>query len=135
MGLRYLATHQSAQKTAERIDKGTCFIALTDERLVETLTYYRLGRSKGSPWLEKSDIAHFGQFGVAPEFQRRGIGRLLIKRAEDLARNDKASEIALDTAEPAAHLIEWYKRLGYCFVEYADWDVTNYRSVIMSKRL
>ncbi|MBW1796697.1 MAG: GNAT family N-acetyltransferase, partial [Deltaproteobacteria bacterium] len=48
---------------------------------------------------------------------------------------DGASELALDTAEQATHLINWYERLGYRFIEYVDWDVTNYRSVIMSKRV
>lgn len=39
MGLRYLATHQSAQKTAQRFEMGTCLIALIDERLVGTIVY------------------------------------------------------------------------------------------------
>ncbi|MCH9031354.1 MAG: GNAT family N-acetyltransferase [candidate division Zixibacteria bacterium] len=67
--------------------------------------------------------------------QRQGVRSLLIERAEELARKDNASEIALDTAEPAMHLIEWYKRIGFRFIEYAESDVTNYCSVIMSKRL
>ena len=55
--------------------------------------------------------------------------------AETCAERDGAAELALDTAEPARHLIDWYTRLGYRFIEYAQWDVTNYRSVVMSKRL
>jgi hypothetical protein len=43
--------------------------------------------------------------------------------------------MALDTAEPAAHLIAFYNRLGYRFIEHAQWRMTNYRSVIMSKTL
>ena len=43
--------------------------------------------------------------------------------------------LALDTAEGATHLIDWYAKLGFEFVEYTQWEVTNYRSVIMAKPL
>lgn len=44
-------------------------------------------------------------------------------------------ELALDTAVPATHLIDRYKRLGYRTVAHYQRDVTNYRSVIMSKEV
>jgi len=43
--------------------------------------------------------------------------------------------VAVDTAEGAAHLITFYRARGYRQVAYAQWDHTNYRSVILSKRL
>lgn len=43
--------------------------------------------------------------------------------------------MALDTAEPAQHLRDWYTSLGYRLVDYAQWPGKTYRSVIMSKRL
>jgi hypothetical protein len=45
------------------------------------------------------------------------------------------SEIALDTSERAHHLIQMYEKRGYRFVEYFQWEVTNYRSVVLSKKL
>ena len=54
---------------------------------------------------------------------------------EQRAATSGAKEIALDTAETAHHLIDWYTRLGYRHIEHADWKHTNYRSVIMSKSL
>jgi signal transduction histidine kinase len=44
-------------------------------------------------------------------------------------------ELALDTSEHATRLIETYARRGSLEVERCRWDVTNYRSVVMSKRL
>jgi hypothetical protein len=44
-------------------------------------------------------------------------------------------ELALDTAEPAAHLIDWYQRLGFALVGHWKWGGANYRSVLMSKNL
>jgi ribosomal protein S18 acetylase RimI-like enzyme len=102
---------------------------------VGTITYYTCARTCGSPWLDRPDVAHFGQLAVDPAVQGRGLGTRLIATAEARARCDGAREIALDTAESAGHLIAWYERLGYRFVEYVDWGVTNYRSVVMSKRL
>jgi hypothetical protein len=51
------------------------------------------------------------------------------------ARRLGTTDLALDTAEGATHLIRWYEQLGYRTVDYTRWDVTNYRSVIMNKRL
>lgn len=135
MGLRFLATHQDFEMTSRRVETGTCLLAVVDGRIVGTITYYDPDHTKGSPWLDRDDIAHFGQLAVEHEFQGRGIGCLLIDRAEAIARERGVSELALDTAEPAKHLIEWYTRLGYRFIEYVQWEVTNYRSVVMSKKI
>jgi len=135
MGLRYMATHQDADVTRRRIEKGTCFVAEHNDRIIATIIYYPPLASRGSPWLEHPGVAHVGQLAVEPEFQRRSTATKLMQYCEDVARDDGADELALDTADSAKHLIEWYERLGYRFVEYANWDVTNYRSVIMSKTL
>jgi GNAT superfamily N-acetyltransferase len=80
-------------------------------------------------------VAHLGQFGVEPSLQRGGIGARLMAAVEEMARADGAREIALDTAEPAMHLIDWYARCGYRFIEYAQWKGNPYRSLVMSKAL
>ena len=54
---------------------------------------------------------------------------------EEHARKRGVTELACDTSEQATHLIAWYTRLGYRFIEHVKWDVTNYRSVVMSKTL
>jgi len=35
----------------------------------------------------------------------------------------------------ADHLIKMYESRGYRFIEYHQWGITNYRSVVMSKKL
>ena len=59
----------------------------------------------------------------------------VLERFEELARAKGAIELACDTAEHAHHLRQWYDRMGYRFIEFVQWDVTNFRSVILSKRL
>lgn len=134
-GLKYLATHQDVSITRDRIKRGTCFVAESNHRIVGTITYHDPGHVKGSSWMERKEVAHLNQLAVEPEFQGRGIAGQLVKHAEDFAKSRGVTEIALDTAEPAIQLISWYHRLGYRFIEYADWEVTNYRSVVMSKTL
>jgi GNAT superfamily N-acetyltransferase len=134
-GLKFLATHQTPEITRQRIEHGVCFVADMGGRIVGTITYYSPGHAKGSPWFERSGVAHIGQMGVEPELQGRGIASRLMIHVEDFARAQKALELALDTAETANHLIDWYTRLGYRFIEHVQWSVTNYRSVVMSKTL
>lgn len=135
MGLRYMATHQSEDVTRERVAQGTCLVAVVDGRLCGTILYRSQTQTRGCPWYDRPEVASLAQFAVDPALQARGIGLSLMERVEALAVAGGAREIALDTAEPAAHLVGWYGRLGYRFVEHARWSHTNYRSVILSKAL
>jgi GNAT superfamily N-acetyltransferase len=136
MGLNYTAVDQGAETTRRRLSHGFGFAAVDRrDRIVGTIVFYPPRRSTGSPWLERPEVAHFGQFAVDPALQRRGIGSRLMDLVEQQARAVGAKEIALDTAEPAIHLIELYQRRGYRFIEYAQWKGKSYRSVIMSKSL
>jgi GNAT superfamily N-acetyltransferase len=135
LGLNYTAVDQSIAVTGDRIGRGECLVALDGERIVGTVTYYRPGRSAGCPWYESADVATLGQLGVDPACRARGLGRALIAAVELKARDDEARELALDTAEPADHLIAWYSRMGFRFVEYAQWAGKTYRTVILSKPL
>jgi len=84
---------------------------------------------------DRTEIASLGQFAVAPEHQACGLGGRLMDLVEARAAKTGAEEIVLDTAETAAHLVAWYGRRGYRLIEHAQWVHTNYRSVIMSKRV
>lgn len=132
-GLRYLASHQDEATTRRRCGEGTCLVAELDGRIVGTVTLKSAQNTHGTPWYDRPDVVCFGQFAVDPQHQGSGIARRFLDAVERLAAEQGAAEIALDTAEGAADLIETYQRRGYRFIEYAAWEVTNYRSVIMSK--
>ncbi|WP_062018403.1 GNAT family N-acetyltransferase [Aureimonas sp. AU4] len=135
MGLRYMATHQSEAVTRERIEAGTCLVAVDGGRVVGTILFRSPQQTIGCPWYDRPEVASLGQFAVDPQIQARGIGHRLLREVERLGSGCGAGELALDTAEPATHLVDWYTRLGYRFVEHAQWSHTNYRSVILSKQL
>lgn len=133
MGLNYTATDQDAATTARRAARGECWVAVREGRVVGTITFHSPERARGSPWLDRPDVACFHQFGVEPELQGSGIGGRLLDLAERRAAESGAAEIALDTAEPATHLVALYGRRGYRIVEKAQWRGKRYVSVIMSK--
>jgi GNAT superfamily N-acetyltransferase len=137
MGLNYTAVDQTPEVTRRRNSGGLCLVAVDPaDRLVGTVLFYPPERTgDGSSWFNRPEVAKCGQFGVDPSFQKQGIGSRLADAVEAEARAAHAKEIALDTAEPATHLIEWYGRRGYRFIEYAQWRGKRYRSVILSKSL
>jgi GNAT superfamily N-acetyltransferase len=135
-GWNYTAVDQTPEVTRKRITGGVCLVAVDAAgRMVGTALFKAPGGELGSPWLRRPEVAHVGQFAVEPSLQQRGIGGRLMNAIEDMARAAGARELALDTAEPALHLIELYGRRGFRFIEYAQWRGKRYRSVIMSKTL
>lgn len=134
-GMRFVASHQDEQVTARRIATGECYLAFVEGLLVGTVTLDDAERSTGCPWYDRADVASFHQFGVRPGWQGRGIGSRLLGHIEQRAIQQGAAELALDTAEPAHALINFYMRRGYRFIEYVRWSTVNYRSVVLSKRL
>lgn len=135
MGLRFLATYQDVETTKSRVSSGHCFVAVLNGKVVGTICYYEPSRKTGCDYYKRKGVAHVGQLAVEPALSRLGIATYLMKHVEDFARSRGMKELALDTAEPALHLIEWYSRLGYEIVGHQQWEVTNYRSVLMSKSL
>lgn len=135
-GLRYLATHQSADVTARRIARGLCFVARGGGGLAGTILFEGAAQTAGCSWYDRPEVASFHQFGVDPAWRHRGVGAALLAEAEAAARRSGAGELALDTAETADHLIAYYEARGYRRVGAADWrPETNYASVILSKPL
>jgi hypothetical protein len=53
--------------------------------------------------------------------------------AEVQARDSGCRRLVLDTAEEASVLRNWYERRGFRVVDSVQWDVTNYRSVVILK--
>jgi GNAT superfamily N-acetyltransferase len=134
-GLKYLAAHQDNVTTLRRIGQGTALVAEYRGDLVGTITYRKSEHTLIPKRTPIPNAGSLGQLAVEPQFQRWGLGRRLFVRAEQFAQTQGIRALVLDTAEPASHLISWYERMGYRIVEYVQWDVTNYRSVVLVKFL
>ncbi len=134
-GLRYVATHQDLETTRNRVADGACFVAERDGRIVGTIVFHDAVRTSGCEIYDRPGVASFHQFGVEPSLQGHGIGEALLAHVERVARESGATGLALDTADGAHSLIEMYERRGYVCSGHADWDETNYRSVVLLKEL
>lgn len=135
MGLNYTAADQTPEVTARRIRGGTCFVAEIDGKIAGTILVQPTYVHNKCDYFTRAGVACAHQFAVDPEQQGRGLGRLLLAHAEDWSRARGYAELAMDTAEPATHLVDFYRRLGYAHVGWVQWPGKVYRSVVLSKPL
>jgi len=135
-GLNYTVVDQTPSTTIERINAGCCLVAIENGRLIGTIVVEPTSEEDvDCPYFAKSGVASAHQMAVAPRCPRRGIGSRLLKAAEEWARTNGFHELALDTADPARHLVEMYTRRGYILVDTTQGEGKTYRSVFMSKSL
>lgn len=135
MGFRFLATHQSVEVTRSRMNGNLSYVAVLDGTIVGAISLYNKPYEDVCVHYRNPRVVRFGQFGIEPSLQRSGLGTRMMDHVESVAKGLGFREIACDTAEGATHLVEWYIRRGYQFVEQVQWDVTNYKSVVLSKKL
>jgi len=135
MGLNCTSVDQPVAVTRERIFKGSCYVAVCDRRLVGTITLYEADRRSESAWYQRPAVASIHQLAVDPQFQDKGLGTRLLKLAERWAQERGYGELALDTPQPAKHLVTFYAGHGYRLVERVRFPGRHYCSVVLSKRL
>lgn len=137
IGLKYVAATQDQSITLNRVRHAyKCYIGMYKNKIVSTISLYSPSPSDKSSWYSKDFVAKIGQFAVAPELQKYGIGSKMMDIVEEEGRRiENVRELALDTAETAHHLIDFYKKREYRYIETIQWDVTNYKSVVLSKAL
>ncbi|GAA2148868.1 GNAT family N-acetyltransferase [Kitasatospora kazusensis] len=75
----------------------------------------RAGELLGCCLLERRETAaYFGMFSVRPEQQGGGLGRAVLARAEQLAREEwGVPEVEMTVIVQREDLIAWYERRGY----------------------
>jgi len=135
MGFNYTAVDQPVERTRERASDGECHVVVADGRIVATATFGLVGAMKRPPEYARPGMAYFTQFAVEPELQGKGFGSRLLRHVEERARERGATEIALDTAEGAEHLVRYYGARGYEVLGHIRRPGKTYRSVILSKLL
>ena len=129
MGLNYTATYQDDTETSERMAQGRTFVLVSGKDIVGTIIYYQKN------YFTEKRSAYLGQFAITPDLKRQGLGSIIMDFCEQLANDEKYEAIQLDTAKPAAHLVEWYKRRGYKIVGEKHWEGKTYDSYIFEKTL
>lgn len=94
---------------------SNAFVVRRRKKIVGVL---ELGVKK--PWaIDKSyfsrsnRVLYLTGMAVAPEWQRRGLGRAMLENARQIARNWPAQAIRLDAYDAAAGAGEFYARCGF----------------------
>lgn len=59
------------------------------------------------------DLAELSMFAIEPDWQRRGLGRALLRAAEQSARARGAHWLRLQVIAQRSELIAWYERRGF----------------------
>jgi len=134
-GMRYWASFQTVEDTKQRLGQGESYLAFLESELAGTINLRGPEEAGESLFYRRAGVYSFRQFAVKPSLQGKRIGAKLLDFAEARARDLGATHLALDTSEKADALIALYTRRGYSFQEQVQWDLVNYRSVILAKPL
>lgn len=62
---------------------------------------------------ETSDVLYIGMLTVEPNLQSKGLGKLLMKRAEDLGREWGMKSTRMSVISIRPELITYYERMGF----------------------
>ena len=140
-GLNLTAATQHEIETRRRTLSGQTFVATCGRDLVGTVTVSSpLDVVPGSlpdmlPQYKDAQSARFHQFAVDPAWRGRGVGRQLVRQAEEWALARGYRTMTIDMAEGADELCGFYRSMGYRDVDLTQWPGKTYRSVVMQKVL
>lgn len=134
-GLRFVATHQSPEVTAQRFSEGYPLVVELEGCVVGTVTIYPPSSNASVAAYRDPHTYSFGQFAIEPAFKGCGIGRALHRAVLGYGSLQGAHFMSLDTAASATDLIAMYERWGYSIVDRVQWETTNYESVVMRRAI
>ncbi len=79
------------------------------------------GELAGTSWMTfDGRRIHLHHFGVKPEFQRQGVGKILVEKSLLFAK-EKGYQIKLEVHQSNKAAIELYKKYGFTYM--GDYDV------------
>lgn len=64
---------------------------------------------------QESGHLYFGMLTVRPDLQGKGIGKLLLRRAEELGRMWSLKSLRMTVISDRKELIAYYERQGFCW--------------------
>jgi ribosomal protein S18 acetylase RimI-like enzyme len=68
----------------------------------------------GCVYLQKQEAKiYLGMLTVAPEIQAKGVGKTLLKAAEEYAQTQECIAITITVISVRKEIIDWYERHGY----------------------
>lgn len=132
-GMNCTCVTQTPAITLQRIGLGDCLVALAGTRMVGTVTLQTADPQAEIGWYRHPSVASLHQLAVEPSHQGAGIGQQLLRAAEVWAFNQRCVALALDTPEPARHLLAFYASQGFKRQSTVQIPGRSYRSAVLSK--
>lgn len=129
LGLNYTATYQDEAETLKQIQKHRVYILVDNDGIIATISM------RDENWFTGRKSLYLGKFAVQPSRKKEGLGRIMMKYAEEIARAENYEAIQLDTAKPAEHLVNLYQRSGYEIIGETHFEGKTYDSWIFEKIL
>lgn len=133
LGLNCTCVDQPVSVTRMRACLGDCFIAVYDGKLIGTMTLHTGDPGSSCEIYRNPYVASVHQLGIDPAWQNRGVGRLLLAFADHWAATRGFAELALDTPQPATHLLAFYRAQGFRIVDFVRFNGKCYDSAILSR--
>ncbi|WP_070107461.1 GNAT family N-acetyltransferase [Burkholderia plantarii] len=133
MGLNCPCVDQPAAATRQRALAGTCFVATCHGHLIATMTLHERDGAASNDLYRSRDVASLRQFGVDPVWQGRGVGRALVAYALRWAASRGYARLALDTPQPATHLLAFYQGLGFEIADVVRFPGRGYDSAMLCR--
>ena len=100
----FLAGERTDHENLERLmTKGNFLVASDAAGQLMASVYVELRGLRG----------YFGMLAVAPEFQGRGLGRVMVEAAEAHCRNSGCAAMDINVLSLRTELPPFYRRLGY----------------------
>ena len=127
LGFNFYGTRETMEDLRKVHSEGALWKLVEGARLSGTIRLHEYPELPG--------VLYINRMCVEPEIQKRGLGGSLLEFAESEARRRGLKALRLDTAKPFERLVGWYRKLGFAVIDETQWDVTNYRSVIMEKQI
>lgn len=137
-GLNYTAAGQDDATTLARATSGRCWVGVTDDTIIGTVTVYYPLDSDHRKWVSRErihDTAWLSQFAVDPQYRHQGFAGRLWRTGRDWLRSQGVTQVALDTAESAHHLLALYRHWGFRRFGTTQIPGKTYRSVLLAKSL
>ena len=115
--------------TLDHLEKGT-FLLVEDKRKLAGCNYVEL----------RDDSGYFGLLSIGPDYQGRGLGRLLVEHAEQFCRDAGRSLMRIRVLNHRVELPPFYRKLGYLQagieeVEQEAAALMPYHFIVMEKPL
>lgn len=125
LGFRFSGASEAMESLRESWRKERVYKLVLGGRIVGSVRLVDLPRK----------VLEVKRLCVHPEFQKRGLGKRLLRFAEEEARRRGCERVRLDTAKPFHALVDWYRRQGYSIVGEMRFPTVDYDSVLLEKRL